>query len=107
MVCSGSSWLYCLSPNNKSSSDGAADGEYKGCVLPEGGAFGWGSRKSSFVEGDSHRGIVFADGCSYSIAPQIAHGEEDMHGIARGHSVSAPLEYAFDHEVGSLPYVIS
>ena len=73
---------------------------------PEGGAFEWGSRKSSFVEGDSHRGIVFADGCSYSIAPQIAHGEEDMHGIARGHFVSAPLEYAFDHEVDSLPYVI-
>ena len=73
---------------------------------PEGGAFGWGFRKNSFVEGDSHRGIVFADGCSYSIAPQIVHGEEDMHGIARGHFVSTPLEYAFDHEVSSLPYVI-
>ena len=29
-----------------------------------------------------------------------------MHGIARGHFVSTPLEYAFDHEVNSLPYVI-
>lgn len=29
-----------------------------------------------------------------------------MHGIARGHFVSTPLEYAFDHEVSSLPYVI-
>ena len=29
---------------------------------PEGGAFGWGFRKNSFVEGDSHRDIVFADG---------------------------------------------
>lgn len=53
-----------------------------------------------------HRDIVFADGCSYSIAPQIVHGEEDMHGIARGHFVSTPLEYAFDHEVSSLSYVI-
>ena len=73
---------------------------------PEGGAFGWGFRKNSFVEDDSHRGIVFADGCSYSIAPQIAHGEEYMRRIARGHFVSTPLEYAFDHEVSSLPYVI-
>lgn len=73
---------------------------------PEGGAFGWGFRKNSFAEGDSHRDIVFADGCSYSIAPQIVHGEEDMHGIARGHFISTPLEYAFDHEVSSLSYVI-
>ena len=29
-----------------------------------------------------------------------------MHGIARGHFVSTPLEYAFDHEVSSLSYVI-
>ena len=29
-----------------------------------------------------------------------------MHGIARGNFVSTPLEYAFDHEVSSLPYVI-
>ena len=29
---------------------------------PEGGAFGWGFRKNSFAEGDSHRDIVFADG---------------------------------------------
>ena len=29
-----------------------------------------------------------------------------MHGFARGHFVSTPLEYAFDHEVSSLPYVI-
>ena len=29
-----------------------------------------------------------------------------MHGIARGHFVSTPLEYAFDHEVSSLPHVI-
>ena len=32
--------------------------------------------------------------------------EKNMHGIARGHFVSTPLEYAFDHEVNSLPYVI-
>ena len=73
---------------------------------PEGSAFGLGFRKNSFAEGDSHRDIVFADGCSYSIAPQIAHGEEDMRGIARGHFVSTPLEYAFDHEVSSLSYII-
>lgn len=73
---------------------------------PEGGAFGLGFRKNSFAEGDSHRDIVFVDGCSYSIAPQIAHGEEDIRGIARGHFVSTPLEYAFDHEVSSLPHVI-
>ena len=29
-----------------------------------------------------------------------------MHGIARGHFVSTPLECAFDHEVSSLSYVI-
>ena len=29
-----------------------------------------------------------------------------MHGIARGHFVSTPLEYAFDHEVSSLSYII-
>lgn len=29
-----------------------------------------------------------------------------MHGIARGHFVSTPLEYAFDHKVSSLPHVI-
>ena len=29
-----------------------------------------------------------------------------MHGIARGHFVSTPLEYAFDHEVSSLSYIV-
>ena len=29
-----------------------------------------------------------------------------MRGIARGHFVSTPLEYAFDHEVSSLSYII-